>query len=139
MKTRHLLAAVALMIAPSFPVTAQDDPRALAEMAGASVGPQGWQVPRTAWGDPDLRGTWPLDRVGRTTFERPVALGTKAYLTDEEYAAARAQAEAVAAGYDQEDQSNEIGSGHWFEWGTPLRQTSLIMAPANGQIGRAHV
>ncbi|WP_249698769.1 hypothetical protein [Altererythrobacter sp. KTW20L] len=133
MKTRHLLAAAALILAPTFAAMAQDDPRVLAEMAGASVGSQGWQAPRTAWGDPDLRGTWPLDRVGRTTVERAVELGDRAYLTDEEFAAAMAQAEAVAAGYDQEDQSDEIGSGHWFEWGTPLRQTSLIMTPANGR------
>lgn len=134
MNSRHFSTLAMLALVWSAPLGAQDNPRDLAAMAGASVAENAtWQAPRTPWGDPDLRGTWPLDRVGRTPVERPVALGDKAYLTDEEYAAARAQAEAVAAGYDQEDQSNEIGSGHWFEWGTPLRQTSLIMAPANGR------
>jgi hypothetical protein len=77
---------------------------------------------------------WPLDSVGRTPMQRPVELGDKAYLTDEEYAAALAAAAEVAGGYDREDAANKIGSGHWFEWGEPLRQTSLIMEPANGRV-----
>lgn len=131
---RRLATSAALVLVLAAPVAAQESPRDLAVMSGASVGDADWQVPRTPWGDPDLRGIWPLDRVGRTPTERPQALGTKAYLTDEEYAAAMAQADAVAANYEEEDQNNEIGSGHWFEWGTPLKQTSLIMEPANGRI-----
>jgi hypothetical protein len=131
MKAPLLLAGLALI---AMPALAQDDPRSMAVKAGASVAEQGWQAPRTPWGDPDLRGTWPLDRVGRTPTERPPGLGAKAYLTDEEYAEALAEAEAVAANYEEEDQNDEIGSGHWFEWGTPLKQTSLIMSPANGRI-----
>ena len=96
--------------------------------------PEGWTVPRTDWGDPDLRGTWPLDSVGRTPTERPPSLGAKAWLTDEEYAAALAEAEQAARAYAREDAEGNIGSGHWFEWGRPLRQTSLIMQPANGRI-----
>jgi hypothetical protein len=109
-------------------------PAERAVLAGAPAAPAGWSVPRTPWGDPDLTGTWPLDAVGRTPTERPPALGEKAYLSDEEYAAAVAEAENTAANYEREDEAGEIGSGHWFEWGRPLRQTSLIMAPANGRI-----
>ncbi|TIX50664.1 hypothetical protein [Alteraurantiacibacter aquimixticola] len=134
MTFRKSLLTAAAVLALATPATAQDDPRGMAINAGASVGEAGWQAPRTPWGDPDLRGTWPLDRVGRTPTERPAQLGDKAYLTDEEYAEAMAQADAVAANYEEEDAKDEIGSGHWFEWGTPLKQTSLIMAPANGRI-----
>jgi len=109
-------------------------PAEQAARAGAPPAPAGWQVPRTPWGDPDLTGTWPLDSVGRTPVERPVELAGKAYLSDEEYAAALAEAQRVAANYEEEDAAGEIGSGHWFEWGRPLRQTSLIMEPANGRI-----
>ena len=35
-------------------------PQELAIAAGAPAPPPGWTVPRTEWGDPDLRGTWPL-------------------------------------------------------------------------------
>ncbi len=31
---------------------------------------QGWTVPKTQWGDPDLRGTYPLDAVGRSPMQR---------------------------------------------------------------------
>jgi hypothetical protein len=101
---------------------------------GAQPPATNWTPPRTPWGDPDLRGTWPLDAVGRTPMQRPEALGDKAMLTDEEYRAALESAEKSAQGYDREDKANRIGSGHWFEWGKPLRQTSLIMEPANGRI-----
>lgn len=134
MKAIELIAGAALALTLAMPANAQDNPRSMAVNAGASVGDAGWQAPRTPWGDPDLRGIWPLDRVGRTPVERPVDLGAKAYLSDEEYAAAMAEANAVAANYEEEDQNDEIGSGHWFEWGTPLRQTSLIMAPDNGRL-----
>jgi len=102
--------------------------------SGAPAPPAGWSAPKTPWGDPDLRGIWPLDQVGRTPTERPAALGEKAYLSDEEFRAAIAQADHTAAGYAREDEADKIGSGHWFEWGRPLKQTSLIMEPANGRV-----
>ncbi|HEX7081542.1 MAG TPA: hypothetical protein VF329_11055 [Gammaproteobacteria bacterium] len=93
-----------------------------------------WTAPRTPWGDPDLQGKWPLDSAGQTPFQRPPELGERAWLTDEEYAAALEQAAQLADNYQEELEANRIGSGHWFEWGKPLRQTSLIMEPANGRI-----
>ena len=129
------LAAVGgLALAAMSPAVAGEAEIAAAVAAGAPAPPTGWTVPRTEWGDPDLRGTWPIDSVGRTPTERPLALGTKAYMTDEEYGAALRQAEESAEAYEREDAANKIGSGHWFEWGRPLRQTSLIMEPANGRI-----
>ncbi len=95
--------------------------------------PEGWSVPRTEWGDPDLRGMWPLD-LGQTPMQRPAALGDKAYLTDSEYADAVAEAAAEMGAYEREDANNEISTGHWFEYGRVLRQTSLIMEPADGRI-----
>ncbi|WP_120077803.1 hypothetical protein [Aurantiacibacter odishensis] len=129
-------AALALFAAPSAAQEADLSlpARELARLAGAEVADESWQVPRTPWGDPDLTGIWPLDVVGRTSTERAHEFGTRAYYTEEEYAAALARSEEIAAGYEQEDANDEIGSGHWFEWGTPLKQVSLIMAPANGRL-----
>ena len=42
---------------------------------------------RTAWGDPDLRGTYTTDNSIGVPLERPAQFGTRAELTDEEYAA----------------------------------------------------
>lgn len=111
----------------------------LAQQESAPAGtppapPAGWEVPRTAWGDPDLRGTYPLDAVGRTPMQRPAQFGTRALLTDEEYAQAIEAARELEGDADREDQANVLGTGNWFEWGTPLRQTSLITEPANGRI-----
>lgn len=134
MKLRRIMLSAALLALAFHSHSIAQSPLELAVAAGAPAPPPGWTVPRTAWGDPDLRGTWPLDAVGRTPTERPPTLGTKAYLNDQEYAAAVAQAENTARNYDREDAEGTIGSGHWFEWGRPLRQTSLIMEPANGRI-----
>ena len=41
-------------------------------------------VPVTPWGDPDIQGVW--DYRTLTPLERPVELGDKAYLTEEEAA-----------------------------------------------------
>lgn len=93
-----------------------------------------WMVPRTAWGDPDLRGMWPLDAVGLTPMQRPERFGDRLLLTDEEYAAALKQAAEMAKGAEIEEASNKLGLGHWFERGQTLRQTSLIVEPANGRV-----
>ena len=92
-----------------------------------------YKAPRTEWGDPDLRGMWPLE-VGNTRMQRDAKYGDQAWLTDAEYAEALKAAQTRGAGADKEDRDNKLGAGHWFEYGTVLRQTSLIMQPANGRI-----
>jgi hypothetical protein len=95
----------------------------------------GWAVPRTPWGDPDLTGTWPLESLSGTPFQRPEALGEQGFLTDEQYAERQAGQDARAEAYAQEEEAGKLGGGHWFEWNSaPLRQTSLIVEPANGRI-----
>jgi hypothetical protein len=43
---------------------------AAATSANSGQVPGGWQVPRTAWGDPDFQGTW--TNADDTPFERPL-------------------------------------------------------------------
>ncbi len=89
----------------------------------------GWSVPTTEWGDPDLRGMYPLD-VGRTPMQRRPEHGDRLLMNDEEYAEAVDAAADVEAGADREDANNQLGAGNWFEWGRTLRQTALIVEPA---------
>src|SRR5262245_52878685 len=44
-----------------------------------------YSAPRTPWGHPDLQGVWTTDAEIGVPLERPVDLGTKATLTDQEY------------------------------------------------------
>ncbi|HWJ71510.1 MAG TPA: hypothetical protein VNS79_15810 [Sphingobium sp.] len=100
----------------------------------ATVSSPDWSVPRTAWGDPDLRGKWPIDYLAQTPRQRPEQFGTRAELTDEEYAAALKSAQTQQNLYAREDKAGKIGLGHWSERGLPLRQTSLITEPADGRM-----
>jgi hypothetical protein len=88
-------------------------------------------VGKTAWGDPDLQGTWSGDSAFAIPMQRPEALGTKAELTDQEFADKVARDEqsrgraASAVGSFRND-------GAWLD--RTFRQTSLIVEPANGRL-----
>ena len=101
-------------------------------------------APRTAWGDPDLRGTYTSDNSIGVPLERPAQFGTRAELTDEEYAA-RVNANDVQIAKDQnplpesefsaEDPSAINASRHWLERpDVPSRATSLLVDPPDGRI-----
>jgi hypothetical protein len=106
----------------------------LASAASAQDKPRAWSPPKTPWGDPDLRGTWPLDELGRTPLQRPPQYGDRLNLTDDEYNKALTSAQAALKGAENEEKNNKLGAGHWFEGGVPLRQTSLIVEPKNGRL-----
>ncbi|HVJ29240.1 MAG TPA: hypothetical protein VNA66_02945, partial [Gammaproteobacteria bacterium] len=59
---------------------------ALPFAGSAQQAANGYTVPRTAWGDPDLTGKWPgTDMVG-VPMQREERFGTRNVLTDEEFA-----------------------------------------------------
>jgi len=66
----------------------------MALTAGLSAGQKPAAPPKTttltttltSWGDPDLQGTWSGDSAFAIPMQRPEALGTKAELTDQEFA-----------------------------------------------------
>ncbi len=114
-------------------------PTAMAQVTEDDVGrppalPADWRVPQTPWGDPDMRGTYPLESMGSTPMQRPAQYGSRKLLTDEEYRTAFMSAEELAGLADVEDEAGTLGSGNWFERGAPLRQTSLIVEPASGRV-----
>ena len=89
---------------------------------------------RTPWGDPDLRGMWPIDSIGGLPLQRTVAQGNRVFLTDEEFAKREAQVETSRRAADAEDKAGKLGMGHWVEMTGAGRRTSLLVDPANGRL-----
>lgn len=106
----------------------QSDPTVLPEI------PTDYQPETTPWGDPDLRGTWPIDHLNGTPLQRDPEFGNRHFLTDEEFAERQERIEAAASRYENETQSDSLGQGHWVEMGEPTRRTSLLVSPADGRL-----
>ncbi len=89
------------------------------------------QTVRTPGGQPDLQGLWTNSTT--TPLERPAAMADQAVLTDEEVAALDAQA---VGRNDRPPRPGDPGTYNefWWERGTRLKQTSLVVDPPDGRI-----
>jgi hypothetical protein len=119
MNVRHLsliVSTVAALMLPVYSVAAE------------------WKHPKTPWGDPDLRGTWPVVHLISVPLERPPQFGDRLNFTEEEMAEQRKRVEARNKRYQEEDASDRIGQGHWAEVTQLPPQTSLIVDPKNGRL-----
>jgi len=136
---RLLIAATGLAITASFlPVRAPAQTVAASEknqtiIKGSSA--NSWKT-RTPDGQPDIEGTWTNFSI--TPFERPVALGNKAFLTEEE-AAKEEQERTVRRDADRPPRPGDVGTYNtvFNETGTQVlktRQTSLVVDPPNGRV-----
>jgi hypothetical protein len=119
------LATVAALVLPAALV---------ARSAPTDIAKKNFKPKLTSWGEPDIRGTWPIDYLNGLVLERDPKYGDRALLTDQEYAEARKRQDALRARYDNDDKDGKIGRGHWDEAGEATRQTSLIVEPANGRL-----
>ena len=88
-------------------------------------------LPRTAWGDPDLRGIW--TNTTTTPLERPDDLAGQEMLTNEERIA---RDEERARNADRPPPPGQTGAYNdfWFERGTLSTRTSLIVDPTDGKL-----
>ena len=120
--------------------------------AAAQQAGDGWTVPRTQHGQPDLQGVWANNSV--TPLERPDAWAGKATLTDEELAQLRsAAAEVTASGLDAQfgdqlvlaalagvsDADSYDTTGNYNQFWLADRdfdhnRTSLIVDPPDGKV-----
>ena len=108
------LATTVLLLAIAWPAFAQE---------------RRYAAPRTPWGHPDLQGVWTSDDARTVPLQRPVELGDRPLLTDEEFEARRRR--------DDETRGDvKVAAGTFVgEVGTrSLRQTSLVVSPANGRV-----
>lgn len=93
-----------------------------------------WTQPRTAWGDPDLQGMWPVVHLISVPLQRPAQYGDRLHFNNDEMAKQLASVEARNTRYEEEDSTDRIGMGHWAEETDLPVQTSLIVDPPNGQL-----
>jgi hypothetical protein len=116
-----------------------------------------WTPPKTPWGDPDLQGVWPGTEMVGTPLQRDPNLGTRAVLSDAEFAQ-RVERAKKQADVDSQETVNEVtrcdpGRGglgntqttcsngvsigpplYWDDRGKPNRQASLVVDPPDGRI-----
>ena len=128
---RALLLPVLAACLAAPPLDAQSAAAEPAPVAGDQGSREAWELPRTAWGDPDLRGTWSYASL--TPLERPGQFRDREFFTPEE-----ASARNEAAHAERPHVPGVIGSynAHWFDKGRvdPSSRTSLIVDPPSGRL-----
>ena len=102
--------------------------------AGAAAQTEASDVPRTAWGAPDLQGVW--DFRSLTPMERPEELAEAERFSPEQ--AAEFAAETIRTRSRDADTSDRVVpyNDFWFDEGTSVttERTSLIVDPPDGRI-----
>jgi hypothetical protein len=112
---------------------------AAVEQAAAKLAPEGWTLPRTPDGAPDLQGIY--TNVSLTPLQRPKEFGAKAFFTPTEAAAWKKQ-RLVQSNKDRRDGgavadlTRAYNDVFWDSGSevSPTLQTSLIVDPADGRM-----
>ncbi|MBI4885611.1 MAG: hypothetical protein HY824_00825 [Acidobacteria bacterium] len=135
---------VAVLVAQA-PTGAKPDPKnpfdtdaaikAGADVAKREAALRNFVPPRTAWGDPDLRGLWLTATY--TPLQRPAELANKPLYTEEEAVAAFKKAVEADAEVDPRTVHydwKEYSMDAWQGGARPSLHTSLIVDPASGRL-----
>jgi hypothetical protein len=121
--------SAAIALVASMPLSGQSTggvpPIVITAYNGGSPIP--YTTPKTPWGDPDLQGVWSSDDASMPT-SRPMNVGDRLYLNDEEYAARVKQIETGV-----KNAENAVGSFRGDFPRRAFRQTSLIVDPPDGR------
>ena len=119
----YVVVTATLLLLQPFPVRAQSR--------------SAWEQPRTPDGQPDLQGIW--SNATPTPLERPTSLAGKDILSESETAELAKQT-AQARNTDRRDgkgTDTDLARAYnefWWERGSVLSRTSLIVEPADGKL-----
>lgn len=115
-----------------------EDRKTPAEKKAAAYADRGWRAPRTSWGHPSLQGTWSTDDMRGIPFDRPEALGTQEFVSDEQFIE---RAKRQQAGTEH---AENVQTFHRVAYGSRVFGfSSLVVDPPNGRtpaltaVGRA--
>jgi hypothetical protein len=144
--SHRLLLVIVIAVVAAVPVLGQAGrgSKAPAGQAGqvskAAAAAKAWTQPRTAWGDPDIQGTWTSDDYIGVPLQRAANAGSRLLRTDEEIATAQTNIQRTAERNAQEFQSPNAQitvnpPGHWGEGARrPALQTSMVVVPEDGRM-----
>jgi hypothetical protein len=137
---RPLLCAVGMALLGSGSLLGQAPPAApVASAAKTRAAASTPTSAQTAWGDPDLQGTWTYKTI--TPLERPAEFAGKEFLSKEE--AAELERRALKANSDEDrptDASRDVATAYndfWWDRGDTVvnsRRSSLIVDPPDGKV-----
>jgi hypothetical protein len=122
------VAGVCGLLATS-PVPAAAQAQGSADALAAIRADPYWQVPRTAWGHPDLEGIWTTDDMRGVPLSRPAQFGDRRHLTDEEFAD-RARQRNRARDID----NARTGTFRNEEGTRDFSYTSMVVDPPDGRV-----
>jgi hypothetical protein len=128
-----LATAVTIALVASLPVAGQSASSSAPPLVITAYNgepPNNYVTPRTPWGDPDLQGTWSSDDTEGIPRERPPALGTQLYQSDQEYAARVKQVHANVI--NRENNATSTFRNDFAR--RAFRQTSIIVDPPDGRM-----
>ncbi len=127
-KRLRVLASLMVLVAPVLAATS---------VSTQSAGGAG-SVPPTAWGDPDIQGTW--GSSGATPMERPDQYDGRETLSDEEVAQIRQETVARDEELSRAEAEKPVAGGNvgaynnfWMERGVRSNRTSMLVDPTNGR------
>jgi hypothetical protein len=104
------------------------------DLAAMPPVPDDYTPKKTAWGDPDFTGMWPINDIAEIPVSRPDQYGDRFFKTDEELKKESARTQQLETGYAREDKEEKIGLGHWIEYLGGNRRTSMIVDPPSGKL-----
>jgi hypothetical protein len=114
-------------------------PTVPAEQTAAAARERNWKVPRFSWGHPNLEGTFTSRDMQAIPFERPEAMGTRQFLTPDEFKQrATSGPSGFAAFVDQQSENEsrlQLSALDSTERGTRVfGYTSYVIEPENGRL-----